>query len=236
MYTVVRITQGDKLGALWLTRCNPVLTGQLQGGLNRIGTTAAEQPPGHILRLEHFDQLIRQIVYPGVSDAIEHLVIRQLIHLLINSGFDFDSIVANIDVPQATNAIQQSIVINISDVVTIGRGNNQCDPYQRAVYWCLYSGAGFIGSYSQNYQVSDALIALFFTGVGYVLIKNDIPVIPIIPGMVLGPVFLTRFRQSMGISEGDLTIFITRPISLVLLSITILSIVVYISSKVKESK
>ncbi len=95
---------------------------------------------------------------------------------------------------------------------------------------------GFIGSYSQNYQVSDALIALFFAGVGYVLRKNDIPAIPIILGMVLGPVFLTRFKQSMGISEGDLTIFITRPISLVLLSITILSIVVYISSKVKERR
>ncbi len=95
---------------------------------------------------------------------------------------------------------------------------------------------GFIGSYSQNYQVSDALIALFFAGVGYVLRKNDIPAIPIILGMVLGPVFLTRFKQSMGISEGDLTIFVTRPISLVLLSITIISIVVYISSKVKERR
>lgn len=92
---------------------------------------------------------------------------------------------------------------------------------------------GFIGSYSQNYQVSDGLIALFFGGIGYILRKNDIPAIPIILGMVLGPVFLTRFKQSMGISSGDLSIFIERPISLALLSITLLSIVVFFVGKAK---
>lgn len=95
---------------------------------------------------------------------------------------------------------------------------------------------GFIGSYSQNYRASDAIIALFFAGIGYVLRKNDIPAIPIILGMVLGPVFLTRLKQSMGISNGDLTLFVTRPISLVLLSITVISIIVYLFGKYKSRK
>lgn len=94
---------------------------------------------------------------------------------------------------------------------------------------------GFIGSYSQNYQVTDALIALFFACVGYVLRKNDIPAIPIVLGMVLGPVFFTRFRQAMGISEGDLMVFIDRPISLALFSITVVSLIVFIYSKFRRS-
>lgn len=93
---------------------------------------------------------------------------------------------------------------------------------------------GFVGSYSQNYQVSDALIALFFGGIGYVLRRNDIPAIPIVLGMVLGPVFLTRLKQSMGIANGDLMLFLERPISLVLLSITLLTIIVFVVGKVNK--
>ncbi|WP_428035395.1 tripartite tricarboxylate transporter permease [Amphritea sp.] len=92
---------------------------------------------------------------------------------------------------------------------------------------------GFVGSYSQNYQFSDALIALGFAVFGYILRKNDIPAVPIILGLVLGPVFLTRFRQAMGVGDGDLSIFISRPISLTLFSMIILSITVYLWSTLK---
>ena len=95
---------------------------------------------------------------------------------------------------------------------------------------------GFVGSYSQNYQASDALIALFFAVIGYVLRRNGIPGIPIILGMVLGPVFLTRLKQSMGISNGDMTMFITRPISLVLLCMIVLSVTVFIWGIVRKQR
>ncbi|MDO6562147.1 tripartite tricarboxylate transporter permease [Amphritea sp. 1_MG-2023] len=95
---------------------------------------------------------------------------------------------------------------------------------------------GFVGSYSQNYQFSDALIALGFAVFGYVLRKNDIPAVPIILGLVLGPVFLTRFRQAMGVADGDLSIFISRPISLTLLSLIVLSITVYLWSNYKTKR
>ncbi|WP_372598502.1 tripartite tricarboxylate transporter permease [Amphritea sp.] len=95
---------------------------------------------------------------------------------------------------------------------------------------------GFVGSYSQNYQFSDALIALGFAVFGYILRKNDIPAVPIILGLVLGPVFLTRFRQAMGVADGDLSIFISRPISLTLLSLIVLSITVYLWSTLKAKR
>ncbi|WP_315983462.1 hypothetical protein [Aliamphritea spongicola] len=44
---------------------------------------------------------------------------------------------------------------------------------------------------------------------------------------MLGPVFLTRFKQALGVSNGDLSIFLTRPISLTLLSLTVGSILIY---------
>ncbi|GGB84399.1 transporter [Marinobacterium zhoushanense] len=87
---------------------------------------------------------------------------------------------------------------------------------------------GFIGSYSQNYRFSDAMIALGFAIFGYMLRRANIPAVPIILGLVLGPVFLTRFRQAMGVGDGDLTIFLTRPISLTLFLMIVASLGFYI--------
>jgi putative tricarboxylic transport membrane protein len=95
---------------------------------------------------------------------------------------------------------------------------------------------GFIGSYSQNYQFSDALIALGFAVFGYILKREQIPAVPIILGLVLGPVFLTRVKQALGVSNGDFAIFVERPISLTLLIMIIVSITLFVVTLVKDSK
>ncbi|SEA12506.1 tripartite tricarboxylate transporter permease [Marinobacterium iners] len=95
---------------------------------------------------------------------------------------------------------------------------------------------GFIGSYSQNYQFSDCLIALGFAIFGYVLKRNEIPAVPIILGLVLGPLFLTRTQQALGIAGGDLTIFLQRPVSLTLFIMIILSISIYVWSQIHQRR
>jgi putative tricarboxylic transport membrane protein len=95
---------------------------------------------------------------------------------------------------------------------------------------------GFVGAYSQNYQFSDALIALGFAILGYILRRNDIPAVPIILGLVLGPVFLNRFRQALGVGNGDLAIFIDRPVSMVLLSLIVLSISLFLFGQWQEGR
>lgn len=95
---------------------------------------------------------------------------------------------------------------------------------------------GFIGSYSQNYQFSDCLIALGFAIFGYVLKRNEIPAVPIILGLVLGPLFLTRTQQALGTAGGDLTVFLQRPVSLTLFIMIVLSISVFAWSQIRQSK
>lgn len=95
---------------------------------------------------------------------------------------------------------------------------------------------GFIGSYSQNYQFTDCLIALGFALFGYVLKRNQIPAIPIVLGLVLGPLFLTRAQQALGIAGGDLMVFLQRPVSLTLFIMIIFSISIYAWSQIREEK
>ncbi|AOW82633.1 tripartite tricarboxylate transporter permease [Vibrio mimicus] len=95
---------------------------------------------------------------------------------------------------------------------------------------------GFIGSYSQNYQFTDALIALGFAVFGYILKREQIPAVPIILGLVLGPVFIARAKQALGVSNGDFSIFWDRPISLTLLSMIVISIGIFVYSMVRDNQ
>jgi putative tricarboxylic transport membrane protein len=83
-----------------------------------------------------------------------------------------------------------------------------------------------IGAYSVNYSVIDVLIMIVFGVVGYLMKKFGYEGAPLILAYVLGPMLETSLRQSLTISSGSFTIFVTRPIcagGLVLALILIIS-------------
>jgi putative tricarboxylic transport membrane protein len=57
-----------------------------------------------------------------------------------------------------------------------------------------------------------------FGALGYLLKKLDIPLAPIILTMTVGPLMESALRQSLEISGGRYTIFLSRPISAALLA------------------
>jgi putative tricarboxylic transport membrane protein len=73
-----------------------------------------------------------------------------------------------------------------------------------------------VGTYVASYRLSDPLIALFFGFLGYILRRHKWPVTPILLGLVMGPIIESRFRQALGTANGDLTIFVQRPISMIM--------------------
>ncbi|WP_048646780.1 tripartite tricarboxylate transporter permease [Nitratireductor soli] len=78
-----------------------------------------------------------------------------------------------------------------------------------------------IGTYTQNYRLSDALITVIFAIVGRFFIRNGIPAFPLVIGLVLGPMFEMRIMQSLSLSNGDPTIFLTRPVAATLLALAV---------------
>ena len=77
-----------------------------------------------------------------------------------------------------------------------------------------------IGAYSMNMSVFDVFIMLFFGILGYVMKKFDIPAAPMVIALVLGPMLEYALYQALAVAHGDVTTFITRPISGTLLGIT----------------
>lgn len=72
-----------------------------------------------------------------------------------------------------------------------------------------------IGVYSLNNNSTEILIALIFGFVGYLMRKFEYEPAPFLLALVLEPMMENKFRQSLLISKGSLSIFFTRPISAV---------------------
>jgi putative tricarboxylic transport membrane protein len=81
-----------------------------------------------------------------------------------------------------------------------------------------------VGAYASSLRLFTVGMTLLFGVIGYVLIKARLPRAPLILGIVLAPIMEQALRQSLMMSRGSLSIFFDRPIALVLLIATILSL------------
>ena len=75
----------------------------------------------------------------------------------------------------------------------------------------------FFGVYAVQYTTFDLYLLLACGVLGYLLVRNDFPVAPLVLALVLGPMIENNMRRALTISNGDFSIFATKPISLVLL-------------------
>ena len=76
-----------------------------------------------------------------------------------------------------------------------------------------------IGAYAVNNQVTGIWLMLIFGVAGYFMRKADFPAAPVVLALVIGPMLEGAFRQALTMSQGDLSIFVARPISLGMLCI-----------------
>jgi TctA family transporter len=84
-----------------------------------------------------------------------------------------------------------------------------------------------IGVYSVNSQVFDIFLAAGFGALGFVFKRLDCPPGPLVLGMILGPTLEENMRRALLMSRGHAGIFLTSPISLVMLLLAVAFIVIF---------
>jgi putative tricarboxylic transport membrane protein len=82
-----------------------------------------------------------------------------------------------------------------------------------------------LGVYSVSNSFVDVLVMFAIGVVGFFMRRYDFPVGPMILGVILAPMMEEAFRQALQVSQGDLTVFLTRPISAVLLLTAVAALV-----------
>ena len=79
-----------------------------------------------------------------------------------------------------------------------------------------------IGAYSLNNDTFDVSIMILFGAIGYLMRKFGYEGAPLVLAFVMGPLLENNLRQSLLMSGGSFAIFVSRPISVVTLSIAFL--------------
>ena len=80
-----------------------------------------------------------------------------------------------------------------------------------------------IGAYALNNNPADVWVCLLFGVLGYFMQRYDFPVSPMVLAQILGTMAESNFRRSLAMSQGDLMIFVTRPIAAVILLLALLA-------------
>ncbi len=87
-----------------------------------------------------------------------------------------------------------------------------------------------IGAFAIASRVFDVWVMLGFGIAGFALREMKYPMAPLVLGIVLGSILDKSLRRGLVLSDGDLTPFFTRPISFVLWSVALLTIVLGFAS------
>lgn len=90
-----------------------------------------------------------------------------------------------------------------------------------------------VGSYALRNNFFDVTVMLGLGFFGYLMLRGGFPMAPAVLGLVLGPMLEGEMRRSLILSQGDWSIFITRPICLVFL---ILAVAICIATVIKAKR
>jgi TctA family transporter len=93
-----------------------------------------------------------------------------------------------------------------------------------------------IGVYSVNNSSFDIYMMAVFAVLGYVWVKLECEPAPLILGFILGPMMEENLRRAMLLSRGDPSVFVTKPISAVLLGISLLLLIIVLSPAIKKKR
>jgi putative tricarboxylic transport membrane protein len=93
----------------------------------------------------------------------------------------------------------------------------------------LYAGILFfaaLGAYATSQQAFDVFLLLVFGLIGFMMRRFAFPVLPLILGVILGPLMETKAREALAISGGDVSGLFNEPLAVVIYAITAVVVIV----------
>ena len=80
------------------------------------------------------------------------------------------------------------------------------------------------------------IITVIFGFVGWIFVKLECEPAPLLLGFILGPMMEENLRRALLLSRGDPTVFVTRPISAVMLLLAVVLLAVIVAPAVRSQR
>ena len=94
------------------------------------------------------------------------------------------------------------------------------------ILYPLILGVSMVGVFSVSGSTFDLVLLMAFGLLGYLMRKLDYPSAPLILSLALGAGMERALRQSLMMSEGSVSILMSRPMSAVMLSLAVLILMI----------
>jgi len=131
------------------------------------------------------------------------------------------------------------IVANVVMVIFLYAGMKwfvKCLSVPQHILLPIITALCVVGAYGVNNRVFDVGALLFFGILGYIMMKFNFSVIPLVLGFILGPIAETNLRRGLMLSQGDFTPFLTEPIAAGFLLVTVFSVAMKVWKSRKQRK
>jgi putative tricarboxylic transport membrane protein len=92
----------------------------------------------------------------------------------------------------------------------------------------LYAGILFfasLGAYAVNQSAFDVALLLVFGGIGFAVRRFGIPILPLILGVIIGPLMETKMREALDLSDGDVSGLFNEPLAILVYVLIVLVLV-----------
>lgn len=90
-----------------------------------------------------------------------------------------------------------------------------------------------VGAYALRANTFDIIVMMLFGVLGYWFKRLEVPLAPLCLTLILSPMVEKALRQSLSVSQGDPSIFISSPISAVLLAFSAIAIISFVTKTVR---
>ena len=106
---------------------------------------------------------------------------------------------------------------------------------RRSLLYSFIAVIAMIGAYAAEFSVFQMGVALALGAMTYLLRKHDYPAVPILMGVILGPMAESYLRRALIISGGSGWIFLTRPVSLIFLVVSVVFVYFFVFRRTKTA-
>lgn len=118
----------------------------------------------------------------------------------------------------------------------VGRGFSYFLKVPKGLLQALILALCAVGTFSVRNNVGDVYIMLGFGFLSHFLKKLDVPLSPIVLGIILGPMIERSLHQALTIFDGSMVFLVTRPIPIVFVLLTLWSLFGSIRQAIRRGK
>lgn len=103
------------------------------------------------------------------------------------------------------------------------------------ILWPIIAVLCVVGTFAISNSLYDVGITIAFGIIGYWFLLYGFDPIPLVLGLMLGPIFENYFRTAVITSGGDWSSFLTRPVSLVFIALSLMIMIIQLYKSFRQS-